>query len=426
MPTGQQYGTNVPQTTLVSGINASATAFQVASSSSWPSTPFTAVLEIGTTLQEPIDVTAVAGVNWTVTRNIDGTTGFSHGVGATITHADIGRDFRETRAHIDATGGNDTTGKAVHGTGSAVVGKDDTQTLTNKTLTSPVISTISNSGTLTLPTGPDTLVGRATTDTLTNKTISVGTYSGAQTMGSGTWTGTGSLVEASLSATGLTGATGGARLAGGVNIGGAPTSGTFVAGDIVRDGVSNILWVCTAGGSPGTWTVLGSRALLTSQTLLSSNTFSFNTIPSWVNHLEIYFQARGTGGTTGGIFTCGRVNGDSGNNYVYEVDFGQITTANAQNSGGAVAQFNMVVVPSNGDTANYFGSGFWTIRNIQATTQFKSFSGYGGGPSSTTNAASGTFAAQWNSTAAITRVDIFGAGGTTLAAGSNWQIYGCI
>jgi len=47
-----------------------------------------------------------------------------------------------------------------------------TQTLTNKTLTAPVISTISNSGTLTLPTGTRTLVGRDTTDTLTNKTIS--------------------------------------------------------------------------------------------------------------------------------------------------------------------------------------------------------------------------------------------------------------
>jgi hypothetical protein len=45
------------------------------------------------------------------------------------------------------------------------------QTLTNKTLTAPVVSTISNTGTLTLPTSTDTLVGRATTDTLTNKTL---------------------------------------------------------------------------------------------------------------------------------------------------------------------------------------------------------------------------------------------------------------
>lgn len=46
-----------------------------------------------------------------------------------------------------------------------------TQTLTNKTLTAPVIGTISNTGTLTLPSSTDTLVGRATTDTLTNKTL---------------------------------------------------------------------------------------------------------------------------------------------------------------------------------------------------------------------------------------------------------------
>jgi hypothetical protein len=56
--------------------------------------------------------------------------------------------------------------------GATAVSISGTQTLTNKTLTSPVIGTISNTGTLTLPTSTDTLVGRATTDTLTNKTIS--------------------------------------------------------------------------------------------------------------------------------------------------------------------------------------------------------------------------------------------------------------
>jgi len=59
---------------------------------------------------------------------------------------------------------------------AAVAGTDyvtptGTETLTNKTLTTPVIATISNTGALTLPTSTDTLVGRATTDTLTNKTL---------------------------------------------------------------------------------------------------------------------------------------------------------------------------------------------------------------------------------------------------------------
>lgn len=52
-----------------------------------------------------------------------------------------------------------------------LVSEDGTQTLTNKTLTAPVVSTISNSGTITVPTGTDTLVARDTTDTLTNKTL---------------------------------------------------------------------------------------------------------------------------------------------------------------------------------------------------------------------------------------------------------------
>ena len=74
-----------------------------------------------------------------------------------------------------------------------IVGTTDTQTLTNKTLTTPVISTISNSGTVTLPTGTVTLVGRTTTDTLTNKTltapvISTISNSGTVTLPTGTVT----------------------------------------------------------------------------------------------------------------------------------------------------------------------------------------------------------------------------------------------
>lgn len=71
----------------------------------------------------------------------------------------------------DASGVATSATKAVP-TG-IVVGTTDSQTLTNKTLTTPIISSISNTGTLTLPTSTDTLVGRATTDTLTNKTLTL-------------------------------------------------------------------------------------------------------------------------------------------------------------------------------------------------------------------------------------------------------------
>jgi len=57
------------------------------------------------------------------------------------------------------------------GVGDTLVFSGLAQTLTNKTFTAPVISSIINTGTLTLPTSTDTLVGRATTDTLTNKSL---------------------------------------------------------------------------------------------------------------------------------------------------------------------------------------------------------------------------------------------------------------
>jgi len=75
-------------------------------------------------------------------------------------------------------------GKTIGGTSTGdIVSIDGTQTLTNKTLTSPVIGTIVNTGTLTLPTSTDTLVGKATTDTLTNKTLSSAVITGTVTAG---------------------------------------------------------------------------------------------------------------------------------------------------------------------------------------------------------------------------------------------------
>jgi hypothetical protein len=72
---------------------------------------------------------------------------------------------------VIATISNNSATITVPGTTDTLVARNTTDTLTNKTLTAPVISTITNTGTLTLPTSTDTLVGRNTTDTLTNKTL---------------------------------------------------------------------------------------------------------------------------------------------------------------------------------------------------------------------------------------------------------------
>jgi hypothetical protein len=63
------------------------------------------------------------------------------------------------------------------------------QTLTNKTLTAPIISTISNTGTLTLPTTTTTLIGTNTINTLTNKTLTSPIINEIILSGTGTHTG---------------------------------------------------------------------------------------------------------------------------------------------------------------------------------------------------------------------------------------------
>lgn len=115
---------------LTAPVNSSATVLPVSSVTGWPtSTPFTLVLDRGTTSEEIVTATAVAGLNVTVTRGDDGSAAQSHSAGAEVRHMMTGRDLGEPQAHIDAPAG-------VHGlaVGDAVVGTNATQTLKNKTL----------------------------------------------------------------------------------------------------------------------------------------------------------------------------------------------------------------------------------------------------------------------------------------------------
>lgn len=125
------YSSVALQTTLTSGITASATTIQVASTTGFPgSTPFVLAIDYGAANEELVDVTSVAALSLTVTRSVDGTSAGTHNAGAVVRHVSSGRDFADSRAHENASTG-------IHGltAGSALVGTIDTQTLSNKTLT---------------------------------------------------------------------------------------------------------------------------------------------------------------------------------------------------------------------------------------------------------------------------------------------------
>ena len=87
---------------------------------------------------------------------------------AVVFEGSTANDFEIRLKAKDATADRDIILPNVSGN---LVLDSATQTLTNKTLTAPVISSISNGGTVTIPSGADTLVARTSTDTLTNKTL---------------------------------------------------------------------------------------------------------------------------------------------------------------------------------------------------------------------------------------------------------------
>jgi hypothetical protein len=116
--------------TLQATISAAATNITVDTVTGLPgSVPFTLVIDAGTSLEEIVDCTAVAGTVLTITRGVDGSPSSAHNVGATVRHMATGRDFREANSHISSTSG-------VHGLTGPVMGTTDTQAVFNKDLTS--------------------------------------------------------------------------------------------------------------------------------------------------------------------------------------------------------------------------------------------------------------------------------------------------
>lgn len=156
------YSSVAPETTLSAGITGASTSITVGSVTGFPAnTPYTLALDYEGLTEELVQVNAAAGTTLTVVRAVDGTSAASHNAGARVRHVSSARDFADSRSH-------ENTGNGVHGLlpGEVIVGTTSVQTLTNKTLTAPVIDNPTINGNIT---GSPTIAGGTVTGDSTAK-----------------------------------------------------------------------------------------------------------------------------------------------------------------------------------------------------------------------------------------------------------------
>lgn len=171
----RHYIDSAPDTTLPAPIDNSVASFNVNSLVGFPtSTPWTATLDLGTSSAETILVTSVIGTTLGVTRNFDGNGAFSHGSSSTLTHTAVALDYSEANTHVNATTG-------VHGTTGALVGTTGAQTISDKTLVTPIVQSPAITGGATVAgalavTGNSTLTGtlHVTSTTTVDGGVTVG------------------------------------------------------------------------------------------------------------------------------------------------------------------------------------------------------------------------------------------------------------
>lgn len=132
----RNYSSIASEKQLASNVTNVATQITLDNATNLPNPPFILVLNPDTNIEEIVlvdaDQSGVVSPTFKVTRAQDSTTAQVHTAGQTVRHMIVGSDLQAVSTHTDAT--------AAHGASGAVVGTTNTQTLTNKTLTSPKIN----------------------------------------------------------------------------------------------------------------------------------------------------------------------------------------------------------------------------------------------------------------------------------------------
>lgn len=202
---------------------------------------------------------------------------------------------------------------------------------------------------------------------------------------------------------GLTGAVTATRFVGATATLLPPVAGTFVTGDVVV--TLGGWWICTAGGTPGTWAPLG-RCKVYDNTL-GSDTATMDTgaiIPATGASMEILYVCRTDESAVGSTVGL-RLNGDSGANYDV-VTLNNLNTTVTGNTALAATTASMTCAGAS-TTAGVASAVATDIPAYAGTTFNKSGVMVGGNPDQTAaNARQQSKAFEWRNTAAINQATI--------------------
>jgi hypothetical protein len=361
-----------PTTSLVGGITNSATSFTVAAGTGYPTVgPFVVVIDKDTALEEKVLCASITGTTIAVSgsgRGYDNTTAAAHSNGAAVQHvlsANVVDDFSD---HVYNTGRDDHTEYALTTGARSITGPQvfASSVTVDGTLTAAAAlvgqSTLAVTGAATLSStlavsGASTLASAAVTN---NETVG-GTLgvTGATTLSStlavtGTVTGSSTVTGTALIPSGLSGATTAVRYVGGTATG-APGSGTFVTGDFVNTQDGHV-FVCTSGGSPGTWvdiTLVGDDAAWTN---ISGGVGFTN---SWVDYASGGTLSCGFRKVHGKVYLRGAMKSGTVNSSAFTLPAGYRPSGTLNFVVSSNSLYGNVAIASSGNTTLTTGSNAW-------------------------------------------------------------------
>lgn len=142
-------------------------------------------------------------------------------------------------------------------------------------------------------------------------------------------------------------------------------------------------------------------------------------VPAGFNTLTVKWRVR-AGDSNPGEQMWLTFNGDTGNNYLWQVLQGNNASAASTSSGAAVAKIQIATIAGNSATANYFSQGTFDVGGASDAT-FKTVQGTAAAFSSTTSSWTGVYSGQWLSTATIQSIGL-AANGNLFLAGSRFTV----